>query len=122
MSKTRVFALIMVVFMLICILTNPSKEQFESAIKQKATTIIKDQLKYEDQGAVDLAMSLFGNKVVDDFITNTVVVKNYYLFSVVQIKWEGQEISVGGGILKTVWLSPKIDEKATEIIDVLGSL
>lgn len=122
MSKTRVFALIMVAFMLICILTNPSKEKFEGAITNKATTIVKQQLKYKDQGAVDLAMTLFGNKVVNEFVNNNIIIKNYYLFSVATIKWEGQEMPIGGGALQTIWLSPKIDEKADEIMGVLKSL
>ncbi|MCI0921852.1 hypothetical protein [Sphingobacterium rhinopitheci] len=122
MSKTRVFALLMVAFMLICILTNPSKEKFEDAISNKATTIVKQQLHYKDQGAVDLAMALFGHKTVNEFVNNNIIIKNYYLFSVATLKWEGQEMPIGGGALQTIWLSPKIDEKADEIIGVLKSL
>lgn len=122
MSKTRIFALIMVAFMLICILTNPSKEQFEDAINKKATTLIKQQLQYEDNAAIDLAMTLFGNKVVDRFIDNNVKIKNYYLFTTVSIQWEGKVTPIGGGALKTVWLSPKIDEEADKIIGILKSL
>jgi len=122
MSKTRIFALILVAFMLICIFTNPSKEQFEEAIAQKASTLIKQQLQYEDQNAVRLAMSLFGDKVVDNFVSNNIVIENYYLFSVAKIKWQSEETPIGGGALKTIWLSPKIDEKADEIISILKSL
>lgn len=122
MSKKRLFALIMVAFMLICILTNPSKEQFEETISQKATAIIKQQLKYEDQNAVDLTMALFGNKVVDNFLANNIIISNYYLFSIVKIKWDGQETPIGGGAIKTIWLSPKIDEKTDEIIGILKTL
>ena len=112
----------MVAFMLICILTNPSKEQFEETISQKATAIIKQQLKYEDQNAVDLTMALFGNKVVDNFLANNIIISNYYLFSIVKIKWDGQETPIGGGAIKTIWLSPKIDEKTDEIIGILKTL
>lgn len=122
MSKTRVFAILAVAFMLICILTNPSKDEFEKAVAQKANIIIKDQLKYEDENAVNLAMTLFGDKIVDEFLSKNVIIKNYYLFSIVKIKWESQEIPVGGGALKTIWLSPKIDEKADEIIKILKDL
>lgn len=108
--------------MLICILTNPSKEQFEEAIEQKATAVIKQQLEYKDNGAVDLAMTLFGNKVVENFVKNNVIIKNYYLFSIANIQWEGKLNPIGGGALKTVWLSPKIDEEADKIIGILKSL
>lgn len=108
--------------MLICIFTNPSKEEIENTIAQKATTIIKTQLHYKDQGAVDLAMSLFGNKIADRFIENNIIITNYYLFSLVKIKWQDEESIIGGGALKNVWLSPKIDEKTDEIISILKSL
>lgn len=122
MSKTRIFALAMVAFLLVCILTNPSKEQFEKAITEKATHIIKTQLQYQDKGAVDLAMSLFGNKIVNRFVETNVIIENYYLFTLVKIKWQGEENIIGGGALKKVWLSPKIDEKTDEIISTLKSL
>lgn len=108
--------------MLICILTNPSKEEFEEVVAKKATTILKQQLQYEDNSAVDLAMSLFGNKVVDNFVESNLIVKNYYLFSIANIQWEGELTPIGGGALKTVWLSPKIDEQADKIIGILKSL
>jgi len=122
MSKKRIFAFTVIAFMLICILTNPSKEKFEEVIANKTTAIIKKQLEYEDQDAITLAMSLFGNKIVDRFIENNIIVENYYLFSIVKIKWEGQETPIGGGAIKTVWLSPEIDKKTDEIISVLKSL
>lgn len=122
MSKTRIFALSVVVLMLICILTNPSKEQIENTVSNKATSIIKKQLGYQDQGALDLAMGLFGNKIVNEFVGNNIIVNNYYLFSLVKIKWQGEETTIGVGGLKKVWLSSKIDEKTDEIIHILKSL
>lgn len=122
MSKTRIFALSVVALMLICILTNPSKEQIENTVSNKATSIIKKQLGYQDQGALDLAMGLFGNKIVNEFVGNNIIVNNYYLFSLVKIKWQGEETTIGVGGLKKVWLSSKIDEKTDEIIHILKSL
>lgn len=122
MSKTRIFALFMVAILLICILTNPSKEDLEDAVNAKATALIKEQLQYEDKAAIDLAMTLFGNNIVQKFISNNVTIKNYYLFSTININWEGEITPIGGGALKTVWISPKIDEKANEIIKILKSL
>lgn len=112
----------MVAIMLICILTNPSKQEFEDTIRTKATTLIKEQLKQEDIAAIDLAMTLFGNNIIKTFISNNIVVKNYYLFSTVSIKWQGELTPIGGGAIKTIWISPKIDEKTNEIIKVLQSL
>ncbi|MNF05923.1 hypothetical protein D3C80_2057620 [compost metagenome] len=67
-------------------------------------------------------MQLFGNKLVDSFVQNSVVIDNYYLFSLTKIKWQGTEQIIGGGAFKQIWLSPKIDEKADEIIAALKKI
>lgn len=122
MSKTRIFALLLVAVMLAAVLTNPSKAEFDNAVKDKATSILKSQLQYENQEAIQLGMTLFGDKVVRDFVDKSIIVDNYYLFSLVNIKWQGEKTPIGGGAFKTIWLSPKIDEKADEIIGILKNL
>ncbi|GGH11542.1 hypothetical protein FAZ19_00410 [Sphingobacterium alkalisoli] len=122
MSKTRIFALIIIVIMLAAIVTNPKEETFYSAVKEKATLLVEKQLNYEHRDALDLGMTLFGNRIVDEFVENNVKIKNYYLFSVVSLKWQGEETPIGGGAFKKIWFSSKIDEKAEEIVDILKTL
>ena len=122
MSKTRIFALTMVAIMLAAILSNPKKERIQDAVRQKATSLLEEQLHYKDREAMQLGMTLFGNKVVNDFVEQNVIVENYYLFSLAKIRWQGQETPIGGGAFTMVWLSPKIDEKADEIISILKNL
>ncbi|TDQ72166.1 hypothetical protein [Sphingobacterium yanglingense] len=122
MSKTRIFALLMLALIFASILTNPPREQFEKALTIKAKDILEKQLHYKDKDAVLLGMTLFGDKVVQDFIDRSIIVKNYYLFSVVKLKWQDTETPIGGGAFKTIWISPKIDEKADEIIAILKDL
>lgn len=122
MSKTRIFALFLFGIMVAAILTNPKRKQFETAIEEKAKSLLVKQLKYDNQDAVQLGMSLFGNRIVKEFVQNNVVIENYYLFSVVKIKWQGQNSPIGGGAFKTVWLSPEIDKKADEIVGILRKL
>jgi hypothetical protein len=55
-------------------------------------------------------------------VETNVVIRNYYLFSTVSIKWQGEETPIGGGAFKTIWFSPTIDEKVDEIIGVLKDL
>ena len=122
MSKTRIFAITMLILIGAAIFTNPKKEEFDSIVKNKATELVKKELNYEHQDALELGMTLFGNKMVDDFVEKNVIVDNYYLFSTVSINWQGQKTPIGGGVFKTIWLSPKIDEKADEIISILKKL
>ncbi|MFZ4863425.1 hypothetical protein ACL9RF_14700 [Sphingobacterium sp. Mn56C] len=122
MSKTRIFALLLVAIMLGSILTNPSKEQVETAIKEKAKTILQQKLNYAHKDAMEMGMLLFGDKILKDFVDKNIQITNYYLFTLIRIKWQGDETPIGGGAFKKVWLSPKIDEKAEEIIGVLKNL
>lgn len=122
MSKTRIFALVFIGIMIGAILTNPKKEEFESAVKDKAKSLLKSQLKYENQDAIELGMALFGDRVVQEFVQNNVIIENYYLFSLVKIRWQGEDTPIGGGAFKKVWLSPEIDKKADEIVGILKNL
>lgn len=112
----------MILSILISVVTNPPKEEIESVLNQKAASIIKQQFGYKEGMAVDLAMKLFGDKVIDEFVANNVVVENYYLCSIIRIKWSGEEAIIGAAGFNNVWLSPKIDRKIDEIITVLKSL
>ncbi|GAA4144216.1 hypothetical protein GCM10022216_26950 [Sphingobacterium kyonggiense] len=119
MSKTRIFALSLVAIMLIAVFTNPSKEKIESKLADKAKEILKKQLQYEHQDAVDLGMMLFGDQVVSEFINSYTTTSNYYLFSLSKINWNGEQIIIGGGAFSQVWISPKLDEKADQLINAL---
>lgn len=122
MSKTRIFALVLFGIMVAAILTNPKKEVFEQIVKDKAKSLLKAELQYESQDAVDLGMTLFGDRIVREFVQNNVIIENYYLFSLVKIKWQGQTSPIGGGAFTKVWLSPEIDNKAKEIVGILKNL
>jgi len=119
MSKTRIFALSLVAIMLIAVFTNPSKEKIESKLADKAKEILKKQLQYEHQDAVDLGMMLFGDQVVSEFINSYTTTSNYYLFSLSKINWNGEQVIIGGGAFSQVWISPKLDEKADQLINAL---
>ncbi|WP_140937023.1 hypothetical protein [Sphingobacterium lumbrici] len=122
MSKTRIFALAIIAIMLAAILTNPKEEVFYIAVKEKVKTLVEKELNYEHQDALNLGMTLFGNRIVDEFVKNNVRIKNYYLLSIVSLKWQEEETPIGGGAFKNIWFSPKIDKKAEEIIDILKKL
>lgn len=122
MSKTRIFAVIVVAIMLAAVATNPSRQQHERVIRQKAVEVLQNQLAYAHKDAFDLGMTLFGDRVIEEFIQSNVVVKNYFLFSVTKIRWQGDEVTIGGGAFTHVWLSERLDEEADKIIRILKDL
>lgn len=119
MSKTRIFALAVIVIMVAAFWTNPTKEEQEEAIRAKAIELLKQQAGNENKGVVDFGIQLFGNTLIDQFMRNHVKIENYYLFSLTKVHWENEETVIGGGAFKQVWLSSKIDEKAAEIVDMI---
>lgn len=105
--------------MLAAVFTNPKKDKHEAIVKAKAEELLKQQLGKREQAFLALGTQLLGNNIVNNFIENNVVVTNYYLFSLTKIKWQGTENIIGGGAFGKVWLSPKIDEKAEEIVSII---
>lgn len=119
MSKTRIFAVSMVMLMLAAFLTNPKQEQHEEAVRAKAVTLLKQQAGKQNKQAVDFGIQLFGNTLIDQFMQNHVKVENYYLFSLTKVQLGNKESTIGGAAFRYIWLSPKIDEKAAEIVAMI---
>ncbi|MFD2743377.1 MULTISPECIES: DUF4359 domain-containing protein [Sphingobacterium] len=122
MSKTRIFALVGIVVLVAAFLTNPSKERHEEVLRAKAKELLTSQLDYKQEDAVQLGMMLFGDRIINEFLANNVRIKNYYLFSLTEIKRQAESQVVGGGALGFVWLSPKIDAEADKIIRMIKDL
>lgn len=122
MSKKRIFAIVALILCIAAFLTNPKEEEHEAAVRDKAKEILKKQLDYKNQDAIDFGMTLFGDNLIDQFMQNSVRVKNYYFFSLTSIAWQGKETVVGLGAFNHIWLSKKIDEKADEIIAVIKNM
>ena len=87
MSKTRIFALLGVVILLAAVFTNPSKEKINDKLTLKAKEILKKQMDYKHQDAVDFGMMLIGDQVVNEFVNNYTYTENYYIFSLTRINW-----------------------------------
>lgn len=119
MNKKRIFSLVIIFIVIAAIWTNPKKEQHELVVKEKAEHLLKNQLGKKEQSIFDIGMQLFGHNAVGDFVSKNVVVENFYLFSITKIRWQGKDNPIGVGAFGKIWLSPKIDEKATEIIDAI---
>lgn len=109
----------MIAIMLIAFFTNPTKEQHERAVREKAITLLKQQAGKQNEQAVGFGIQLFGNTLIDQFMQNHVKVENYYLFSLTKIRLGTQESTIGGGAFHYIWLSAKIDEKAAEIVTMI---
>jgi len=128
-SSSGLFFLFFVI--LVCLgafATNPTSVEHKLILKDKMreylnTEIDKMQLENDNKFAA-LGASLgaaFGGIIVDKYIDENVVVDDYYLFSITNVRWEGKIKMVGLGIFGKVVLHPDIDKKLkeglTKIID-----
>lgn len=109
----------MIAIMLIAFFTNPTKEQHETAVREKAIILLKQQAGKQNEQVVDFGIQLFGSTLIDQFMQNHVKVENYYLFSLTKLRLGTQESIIGGGAFRYIWLSTKIDEKAAEIATMI---
>lgn len=109
----------MIVLMLIAFFSNPKQEQHEKIVREKAIVLLKQEAGEQNEQAIDFGIQLFGNTLIDQFMRNHVKVENYYLFSLTKIQMGHQKNTIGGGAFGTIWLSPKIDEKAAEIAKLI---
>lgn len=119
MSKTRIFALFGITFLLFSFLSNPKKENHEKVVKHKIVSLLKTESGTKNEELIDFGMQLIGNTLVYQFTENHIHIKNYYIFSLTKVSWEDQNIIIGLGIFGKVWLSPKIDEKAQELLTII---
>lgn len=121
-SSSGLFFLFFII--LVCLgafATNPTSVEHKLILKDKMreylnTEIDKIQLDNDNKFA-QLGASLgaaFGGVIVDKFIDENVVVDDYYLFSITNVRWEGKIKMVGVGIFGKVILHPDIDKKLKE--------
>ena len=121
-SSSGLFFLFFIV--LVCLgafVTNPTSVEHKLILKDKMreylnTEIDKMQLENDNKFAA-LGASLgaaFGGIIVDKFIDENVVIDDYYLFSITNVRWEGKIKMVGVGIFGKVILHPDIDKKLKE--------
>ncbi|MDR1090903.1 MAG: hypothetical protein LBL79_07480 [Prevotella sp.] len=97
-KKKYVFLLIAI----IAVLTNPSQEKHQNAVKAKFDNYIRNY-----SGS---ALSLMqGNPFVDQTIIRSVNSTNYLFFSTTNVAWDNDTHIIGFGIFGKVFISSSVD-------------
>jgi len=112
--KTKQIVLItVIVILIIAIFTNPNQSAHKEKVKTTITSLYQKQLK-ENQttsnNGFEALGSLLGTSLIATMVENGVSCDNYILFSITKFTYEGQEKSIGYGLLGNVFLSSKIDD------------
>lgn len=119
MSKTRIIALLGVVILLGAILTNPSEEEIKDKLTHQSKVILKKQLDAENRDVLDFGMAVFGEQVVQQFLSSYTHTENFYLFSLTRMSWNGEKIVIATGAFNQVWINPNLEDKAGQLLNVL---
>ena len=100
---------------LLLLVTNPSQDKHKLALKDKFISSITTELDKQKQktGMEGLQLSV-ATMFIDNMIDKTVTSSSYLLFSTTKINIDGNEKTIGFGILGHVYLSSKIDEALNE--------
>lgn len=119
MSGKRIFAILLLILLMASFVSNPSKKEIQLALRDRIVTVLKSELGIKHEDAYQLAMTLYGNKMMEELLSNYTEVQNWYFFSLVKVFWQGDSTVIGGGAFSKIWFSRQIDQKAKEIIDTL---
>lgn len=122
MSGKRLFAIVLLAIMMASFVLNPSKEEIQEALKDRITTVLRQELGIKNDDAYKLAMTLYGDKMIQKIINNYTEVDNYYFFSLARVSWQGDKTIIGGGAFKEIRFTKQIDQKLQEIIDTLKKI
>lgn len=113
MKKIILGALIVVVAVLA--LTCPSKEAHKEKIKATITSMVDDEIndRVEDPTAAEIASigSVFAGQLTGTILDSKLEVKNYFLFSVGKIHFQGEDRTISFGIFNQVKTFDKEDVK-----------
>ena len=100
---------------LLLLVTNPSQDKHKLVLKDNFISSITTELDKQKQktGMEGLQLSV-ATMFIYNMVDNTVTSSSYLLFSTTKIKIDGNEKTIGFGILGHVYLSSKIDEALNE--------
>ena len=100
---------------LLLLVTNPSQDKHKLALKDKFIgSITKELEKQEEKTGMEGLQLSVATMFIDNMVDKTVTSNSYLLFSTTKINIEGNEKTIGFGILGHVYLSSSIDEALNE--------
>jgi hypothetical protein len=132
MTKKQFYILLSILLVAVLIFSNPSEDVHIQSVKSKLKTAFKKKMSSEiikNQSDTFSSLGnglglLLGNNFIDKLADGLVNRKNFYLFSLTNVDYKGEEKIIGFGLLGNVFLSDKIEkifqqnknnEKASEI-------
>jgi len=117
MTKKQFYIILSVLFVAILIFSNPSEEVHIQSVKTKLKMAFKKKMSSEivkNQNDTFSSLGnglglLLGDSFIDKLTDGLVTRKNFFLFSLTNADFKGEEKTIGFGILGNVFLTDKIE-------------
>ena len=120
MSTTKIILIIVSIFVLALIISNPSEESHRYTLKKKVMAASEKAIEETLTGGNSyekIAQNIglvFGGAMIDKLIDASVSRDNYVLFSYTTFNWAGNKNIIGVGILGNVFISEEVSKKIIE--------
>ncbi len=106
--KKTIWIIVTVAVVILFVLTCPKKEQHKDAIMEKVSAVMeKEFAKNADDSDFGQGLAIFGsmfaNKLIEAALDNDFKYKNYIVFSLGQIKHEGEMKTISVGLLNQIF-------------------
>jgi hypothetical protein len=98
------FKNLFILLMVILFITNPSEEYHKEILKQKLSQTLRNSNQNLGDGLFDGLAIDMGLSMMDEIVENSTTMKNFYLFSLTNFEYEGEEEIVGIGLLTNVFI------------------
>lgn len=116
MTKKQFYILLMFFTTVVLLITNPSEENHIQTVKTKLKVAFKRKMSSEISNQDNVIESLgngigllFGDTIIDKLTDGIVSRENYFIFSLTNASYKGDNKIIGFGILGNVFISDKIE-------------
>ena len=112
--------IIAIVVLLILYTSNPNLEDHQSAVNNKVSKLIRNEVQTRQKSTSDLGEIgtelgvMFGTSLVEGIIKEVVKRKDYFIFSITSLEFNGHKKIIGVGLLGNVFISNEVDHDLKE--------
>jgi len=118
--------ILLIALLIILYSSNPGIETHQNAVKVKISNVIKQQVSFEKsknntEQASKLLLDLFGVGLADQSVKEFVKRKDYFFFSLTIFEFNGNETTIGVGLLGNVFISDEFEKELNNKINKIKS-
>ncbi|MFN8438168.1 MAG: hypothetical protein U0V72_11085 [Cytophagales bacterium] len=116
--KNKIFFSLILLIVFIALVTNPDLKKHQDAVGVRFKEYVHKKINEHTSNKLGLSLgTLFSETIEHNLIPQIVSSDNYHVCSFTKIKWDGEEYTVGIGVLGTVYIYPNAEKVIEEGIN-----